>query len=275
MLYRLLLLASVVFSAQVQAFSIEEIPNHSQDAQVEQPAIAQKPAYLAILIDDMGHSLSSNKAALALPGEVSFAFLPYARHTKAMVDVARQLDRDIILHAPMENVHKIPLGPGGMTSDMSESVFKKVLHQNINAIGHAVGVNNHMGSVLTSLSKQMRWTMEVLNERGLFFIDSITTAKSVAWIQARDAGMAGVKRDVFLDHEINAKAIDRQFNIAIQQAKVNGYAVLIAHPHKLSLGYLKRNLALLKQHDIELVKISRIVQRVKSKELALSLREKL
>jgi len=275
MLYRLLLLASMVLSAQVQAFSIEEIPNQPQDVQIEQPAITQKPAYLAILIDDMGHSLSSNKAALALPGEVSFAFLPYARHTKTMVDVARQLDRDIILHAPMENVHKIPLGPGGMTSDMSESVFKKVLHQNINVIGHAVGVNNHMGSVLTSLSKQMRWTMEVLNERGLFFIDSITTAKSVAWIQARDAGMAGVKRDVFLDHELNAKAIDRQFNMAMQQAKSNGHAVLIAHPHRLSLGYLKRNLALLKQHDIELVKISRIVQRVKSKELALSLGEKL
>jgi len=274
MLYRLLLLASVGLCTQVQAFSIEEIPNQPKDVQIEQPTATQKPAYLAILIDDMGHSISSNKAALALPGEVSFAFLPFARHTKTMVEIAKQLDRDIILHAPMENVHKIPLGPGGMTSDMSESVFKKVLNKNINAIEHAVGVNNHMGSVLTSLTKQMRWTMEVLNERGLFFIDSITTAKSVAWIQARDAGMAGVKRDVFLDHELNAKAIHRQFNMAIQQAKLNGYAVLIAHPHRISLRYLKSNLALLKQHDIELVKISRIVQQVKSKEIALSLREK-
>jgi len=273
MLNRLYFILWCSLAGHALAFSVEGVSNKPAYIEGSTAYSANPPAQLAILIDDMGHSLRSNKAALALPGAVSFAFLPFATHSIQMANMAKKLGRDVLLHAPMENIHNIPLGPGGMTSKMSESSFKRVLNQDIDAIPHVIGVNNHMGSELTALSVQMRWTMEVLAERGLFFVDSKTTPKSVAWRQAKKVGMAGVKRDVFLDHELNIKAIHQQFLAVIKRAKSQGFAVLIAHPHSLSIRYLERNLAKLAQNNVELVKLSSIVEQALKKS-QLSMRHK-
>ena len=242
-------------------------PAFSPSSGIEQTV---KTANMVVLIDDMGYSLALNKAALSLPGPLSFAFLPFARYSRQLAIMANQLDKNILLHAPMENIHGLPLGPGGMTAAMSESEFKQVLNNDINAIPHLVGVNNHMGSQLTTMKAQMRWTMEVLLERGLFFVDSKTTAKSVAWRQAKKAGMVGVKRDVFLDNELNRPALQKQFAEAMALAKKQGYVVLIAHPHAVSINFLRNNLARLAKNDINLISLSSLVNQLKSNQLASS-----
>lgn len=213
-------------------------------------------AKLIILIDDMGHSLSRNQAALNLPGAVSFAFLPHAHFSQRLAKQAYASDKDVLLHAPMQTIYNHSLGKGGMTDAMSEQQFKQVLRENIAAIPHAVGVNNHMGSKLTSLSLQMQWTMEVIKQHGLFFVDSRTTGKSVAWVQASQQGVANLRRDVFLDHVISLKAMQYQYAKAIRIAKEEGLALLIAHPHTLSLKFLKEQIPLLSEQQVELVSLS-------------------
>lgn len=268
MLLRLLIILLLVstqqaFSGSMKSALMETLPSTQNVTQHFETQVK-----LAILIDDMGHSVRSNKQALALPGPVSYAFLPFARYSKEMALSAKKLDRDVLLHAPMENIHNIPLGPGGMTSDMSESDFKQMLHRDIDAIPHLVGVNNHMGSQLTAQREPMRWTMDVLKARGLFFVDSRTTPLSVAWQQAIKAGMVGVKRDVFLDHELNASALRRQFLQAIARAKHSGYALMIAHPHRLSLNFLRDNLSSLKAQGVRLISVTQLVAHIKQRELA-------
>ncbi len=220
-------------------------------------------AKLAILIDDMGHSLKSNHALLNLPAELSFAFLPHATYSKALAGTATALNKDILMHAPMEAIYNLPLGPGGMTSQMTEQSFKATLRQNIEAIPNLIGVNNHMGSKLTAMQRQMRWTMEVVKERGLFFLDSKTSAKSVAWQQAKEAGIDCLKRDVFLDHKLTAAAINKQFDRALRIAKLQGHAVVIAHPHALTIKVLKKRLNTLSAQQVQLVSVSTLIAALK------------
>ena len=103
-----------------------------------------------------------------------------------------------------------------------------------------------------------------------FFVDSKTTAKSVAWRQAKKAGMVGVKRDVFLDNELNRPALQKQFAEAMALAKKQGYVVLIAHPHAVSINFLRNNLARLAKNDINLISLSSLVNQLKSNQLASS-----
>lgn len=240
----------------------------SVSAASEQSPISN--AQLVILMDDMGHSLSSNQAALNLPGAVSFAFLPYAHFSRQLAREANALNKDVLLHAPMQSIHKKKLGIGGLTSDLSEQQFKHKLRKSIAIVPHLKGVNNHMGSKLTSLKLQMQWTMDVLKEQGLFFVDSKTTAQSVAWQTAQQRGVASLKRDVFLDHKLSLPAIKKQYAKALKIAKVHGRALLIAHPHAMSIQFLQRQLPLLKQQQIELVSLSSLLTKIASEDVRAS-----
>ena len=236
------------------------------DSATESPDSADKAliipaatAKLAILNDDMGHSLISNQAMLNLPAELSFAFLPHATYSKTLAATARALNRDVLLHAPMEAIYNLPLGPGGMTSKMTEQSFKATLRQNIDAIPNLIGVNNHMGSKLTAMQLQMRWTMEVVKERGLFFLDSKTSAQSVAWQQAKQAGIDCLRRDVFLDHKLTTAALNEQFERALRIAKSQGHAVVIAHPHALTIKFLQKRLSNFSSQEVQLVSVSSLI----------------
>ncbi|MGB1239165.1 MAG: divergent polysaccharide deacetylase family protein [Pseudomonadales bacterium] len=221
-------------------------------------------AKLALVIDDMGHNVALNRAVLQLSGDISFAFLPHARYSKRMAIAAKALERDILLHAPMENFAQLSLGPGGLTTRQSQGEFKAVLARNIEAIPYIRGVNNHTGSKLTSQSLQMQWTMQVLAERELFFLDSRTSAKSVAAAEARKAGIPVLVRDVFLDHSASPKDMAREFERAITIATKHGKAVLIAHPRKATVAFLQRHLAQVEARGVRLVSLSTLLQAVKA-----------
>jgi polysaccharide deacetylase 2 family uncharacterized protein YibQ len=234
----------------------------------------QKSVSLAVLIDDMGQSLRLNQAALALPGAVSFAFLPFSPYSKKLANKARQLNREVMLHVPMENVHNYPLGPGAMTAQMSEIEFKTTLLKSIRAIPHLTGMNNHMGSKLTTLNPQMRWTMEVAKAQRLFFLDSKTTSASVALQQAREVGVTSIARDIFLDHELSLEAINTQFERSIAIAKKRGYAVVIGHPHALTVKFLQHKLGTLAARGVNLVSVSSLISQLsKTYSHALALHE--
>ena len=232
------------------------------------PVVVQPRFKLVILIDDMGNSLKLSQAALNLPGPISYAFLPFAHFSKKLAIDAQRLNKDVLLHAPMETIHNFPLGKGGVTSIMGEMQFKKILNHNIDAIPYLIGVNNHMGSRLTTLNRQMRWTMEVLKERGLFFLDSRTTSNSVAWQQAKKAGMVDLQRDIFLDHDLNLTAINQQYEKALLIAKKYGHSIVIAHPHPMSINFLKEKLQSLNQQNIELMSVSALVAQLKLEQLS-------
>ena len=215
---------------------------------------------LAIVIDDMGNSLRAGLDAIALPAPITFAVMPHRKHSKLLAERAGRLGRDVLLHAPMSTVNGRNLGSGGLTEALSEKDFKDTLRFSIASIPYISGINNHMGSQLTTRPKAMKWVMEVLKQKQLFFLDSRTHAKSIAYETAFNMGLPSANRDIFLDNEINIDHIHMQFKKALAIAKKYGSAIAIGHPHKATLTYLKHVLPQLEGTDVAIHSISDLLK---------------
>jgi len=217
-----------------------------------------KNAQIAIIIDDIGYR-QSDAAALTLPGNITYAILPHTPFGKTLAELAFKKNQDVILHIPMEAENGKKLGPGALTSAMSEQAIRQELSLAFAEIPFALGINNHMGSKLTKLYTPMVWTMRFLKERGLLFVDSVTTGSTKAERIANQFGVPTTHRQFFLDNELNSDYIDRQFMQLIEYAQHHKSVVAIAHPHPESIAALNRLIPLLAQLDIDLVPISALV----------------
>ncbi|MFT4993325.1 MAG: polysaccharide deacetylase 2 family uncharacterized protein YibQ [Paraglaciecola sp.] len=212
-------------------------------------------ANIALIIDDIGNK-RQDAQAFALPGEVTFSILPHKPLSKRFSLRAEQQQREVMLHIPMESLTGKALGPGGLTADMYPATIKQFLTAALLTVPNAMGVNNHMGSKLTQLTLPMSVTMDFLQQRGLYFVDSRTTRFSKAELIAKQKGVLSTRRNVFLDHVVSHEHIDKQFQRLLRLAKKYGQAVGIAHPHPQSVQYLSENLPKLASQGIRLVPLS-------------------
>ncbi len=205
---------------------------------VSLPCGAEELPAITIIIDDMGNHEGWGIGALDLPGSVTYAFLPHTQHASSLAEKAHTAGKEVMLHLPMESDGGKRLGPGGLTLHMTEKHFQRILAEDIQAVPHAKGVNNHMGSLLTQHPGAMGWLMEGLQRRGgLFFIDSRTSEQTVARQVAEEHQIPNAQRDIFLDNSRDPEAIRTQFKQLIKQAKRSGYAVGIGHPYPETARY--------------------------------------
>ena len=226
------------------------------------PSYAEPPprARLAIIIDDLGNSLSSGLDAIALPGNITFAVMPHRKYSTKLARRAGRLGKEVILHAPMSTVIKRKLGPGALHENLNEKQFKDRLKFAIYNTPYIRGVNNHMGSLLTTKTQAMTWVMEVLKDKGLFFVDSRTSAQSQGYSIALQHGISSAQRDIFLDHELDIDHIHIQFKKALSIAQAYGSAIAIGHPHESTLFYLKEVLPQLKDSQVTLHSVSELLK---------------
>jgi polysaccharide deacetylase 2 family uncharacterized protein YibQ len=217
------------------------------------------PPQVAIIIDDIGYQ-KVDPDIIRLPYALTFAVMPFTPNGAEMTTLARSLGKEIMLHMPMEAVAQNHLlGKGALRKQMNKQQVQQALHKALDSVPHAIGVNNHMGSLYTSLPQQMDWVMQVVAERQLYFIDSKTTGKSVVAATTDKYGVKSRSRDVFLDNDKSYKALDRQFNQLIVLAKQHGHAVAIGHPYPETYRYLKKNLPRLTQYGIKVVPASALL----------------
>lgn len=214
---------------------------------------------IAIILDDFGYSLTQDQAAIALPFALTCSVIPDAPNGPAMASRAHAAGKEVMLHIPMATVSHRRLDPGGLHANVTEAQLDATLQSAISTIPEAVGVNNHMGSLLTSETQPMTWLMQELATAGLFFIDSRTTARSVAEDIARAQGVPTRGRDIFLDDEQNLGYINGQFNQLLAIARQHGSAIAIGHPYPATLAYLRQVLPLLQQAGVELVPVSALL----------------
>ncbi|MGQ9424968.1 divergent polysaccharide deacetylase family protein [Gilvimarinus sp. F26214L] len=208
---------------------------------------------ISIVMDDLGYSLPLGRRAIEMPGALTLAVLPRSPHASALADFAQAQGKELMVHLPMSNLSGQALDEGALTAAMDEDAFRAVLTDNLSALPGALGVNNHMGSLLTQQSQAMGWLMEELAQRQLYFVDSRTTAASVAHGQARAMGVPSLERKVFLDHERGCEHMGRAFRHLLAVAAGEGQALAIAHPYPESLEFLEAIVPLLPAHGIELV----------------------
>lgn len=227
------------------------------------PAGPSVSPVISIIIDDIGYRHIDDQNAVALPGPIAYAIMPHSPHAVEMSELANRSGKDIILHLPMEAVEESNnrfLGPGALLQDMNEAQFITMLVYNLRAVPNIVGVNNHMGSLLSTDKEKMNWLMAYLDIRNIFYIDSVTTGHSVAALAARNRNVPYLRRDVFLDNSTLSEDIDAQFTELVRIAKRKGSAIAIGHPHPETINVLSAKLVKLDEYGVRLISVKEMVR---------------
>lgn len=219
------------------------------------PADAGK---LAIVIDDFGYRPQQENLILALPSTISVAVLPNAPHAHEMATKAHNSGHEVLIHLPMAPLSKQPLEKDTLRPDMSSSEIERIIRDAIGKVPYAVGLNNHMGSAMTSSLFGMQKVMQSLDQYNLYFLDSMTIGNSQAIRAAAGTKVKVIKRKVFLDDTQNEADIRFQFNRAVTLARRNGSAIAIGHPHPSTVRVLQQMVYSLPE-DITLVRPSSLL----------------
>lgn len=224
-------------------------------------SLAEAPR-IAIIIDDLGYHLANGKRAIALPGAVSFSFLPGSPRARYLANQAHAAGKDVLLHLPLQASSSDPaIEPSEINLDMSQARVESEFSEALAAVPHVIGINSHRGSLLTRHPGHMMWLMqEIAKREQLFFIDSYTTHHSVALQIAEESGVEATRRDVFLDPDRSPETVAREFKRMKELARRRGQVVAIGHPYPSTLELLERELPRLVEEGFELVSISEIVR---------------
>ncbi|MCG8708339.1 divergent polysaccharide deacetylase family protein [Brenneria sp. 4F2] len=215
-------------------------------------------AKLSIVIDDFGYRPHNENQILTMPTAISVAVLPNAPYAREMATRAHSQGREVLIHLPMAPISKQPLERDTLHPDMSADEIQRIIRQSVNNVPYAVGLNNHMGSAMTSSLPGMQKVMQALGAYHLYFLDSMTIGSSQASRAAAGTGVKVIKRKVFLDDSQNEADIRQQFNRAVQIARRSGSAIAIGHPHPSTIKVLQQMLPTLAS-DIVLVRPSQLL----------------
>lgn len=208
---------------------------------------------LAIVIDDLGNDRAQADSLFRLAYPLTISVLPHEANSGEIAEEAHRRGYQVMLHLPMasnagDKDEAIELHPG-----MASAAVEKTFAAMLDTVPYAAGVNNHEGSLGTADHKLMDELMPLLHQHNLFFVDSRTTAATVAETAAHAAGVAAASRNVFLDDEQSVPAIRKQFVLAIRDAREKGSALAIGHPHPETLDVLNEMLPEAERHGVRLV----------------------
>jgi len=227
------------------AIAINEIPTHRlllESVPLRLPRPESKGPKLVIVIDDIGENYAVLKGLVNLDIPFTFAVWPHASNTRASVELISQKRYDLLVHFPMEPKGYPQVNPGddALFVSMTADEIKKQVTENLGRIPEAIGVNNHMGSRFTAYEPGMDIALAEFKRHGLFFLDSLTSGKSVGRKVARSTGIPFYERDTFLDNVKDVNAIVHQLKKSERVALSKGHAIAIGHPYPETLAALKQ-----------------------------------
>ena len=244
-----------------QEKKIPNIKNNKEKKKIQKEIkknIIKKPritkAKLAIIIDDVTTQTQVNRI-LNLGYRVNISFLPPTKKHKNSAKIAQKLPFHIV-HLPLEANSFLGNEENTLKVTHSYEIIEKRIKQIRKWYPNAKYTNNHTGSKFTSDDKSMNKLMKALKKYNFIFLDSRTSSKTLGKKYSKKYNMPYLARNVFLDNEVNSKAIKKQFKKVIYIAKKQGYAIAIAHPHLITLKTIEKYKYLLK--DLDLVYINKI-----------------
>ncbi|SNS22349.1 MULTISPECIES: divergent polysaccharide deacetylase family protein [unclassified Azospirillum] len=214
---------------------------------------------IVIVIDDMGVDRKRSDKVVALDGNLTLAWLPYARDLPQQTQQAHARGHELIVHMPMEPSGKEDPGPGALLTRFGETELRQRLAANLSAFTGFVGINNHMGSRFTADRDNMAIVLSELSARGLMFLDSRTTPDSKAAPLAAHYNVPILARDVFLDHVMTPDAVAKSLAQVEAIARRKGVAIAIGHPHDVTIAALNQWLPTLEAKGFQLVPLTAVL----------------
>lgn len=219
----------------------------------------KKRPRISIIIDDAGVDKHSTKRAIALPYPITLSFLPYADDVQAQVSAAKEKGHEVFLHFPMQASGHAYAGPDRLEVGMDEGMIRSTVEKILGSFDGYAGINNHMGSAFSADENGMRIFLSMMREKGLFYVDSRTTAQSAFDRLCGELNISCLRRDVFLDHVNTREAIHAKLDELVMLAEQKGYALAIGHPHQNTLDLLEEILPNLATR-VDLVPVKKLLE---------------
>jgi polysaccharide deacetylase 2 family uncharacterized protein YibQ len=207
-------------------------PGMEIPAAVTLPELPPKPVWrgtLAFIIDDAGNNLRELEPFLRFPGPLTIAVLPGLPYSAEAARRIRAAGKEVFLHQPMEALGGQEPGPGAIYSWMNTAEILEILNQNLAEIGPVAGINNHQGSKITMDRQAMETVLTFCRDKGIYFLDSRTTAETAVPAAARNLGIKTGQRNIFIDNEQSRSSMNRFIESGLTLASQNGSAVMIGH----------------------------------------------
>jgi len=223
------------------------------------PPLQDKRVRVALIIDDMGFSISTARELAEVKIPLTWSIIPYQSHSLSSLKLARERGIPAMLHLPMEAEVDRPGMKYQVNLEMDAETIRGFVRRAAKSLPGIIGVNNHRGSRATSSPKVMEAVLSEVKEQGLFFVDSRTSGKSVAFKMAVEMGLPALKNEVFLDHEANAGAMRKALERAFSIARKNGSVVIIGHARPETLRFLK-TLTKSRPDDVKWVTVPEIIR---------------
>lgn len=228
-------------------------------SQPHNPATPPK-GHIVLIIDDVGFDHQPLDAAMRIDPNLNFSILPNAQHAHEFAEELHNAGFQVLCHLPMEPVDYPRQSPGknAVMMAMSDAQIAETTREDIAAVPYAAGVNNHMGSRATSDPRVMRAVLTSL-PKGMFFIDSMTTSKSVAERMAREMRVPTAARQVFLDDVQEEGAVRKQLAQLTADAQLRGTAIGIGHMYPVTVRVLNEAAPELRAKGFRFVRASEAV----------------
>ncbi|MBN3526975.1 divergent polysaccharide deacetylase family protein [Paenibacillus apiarius] len=220
-----------------------------------------------IVIDDFGNNARGTQEIIELPFRVTVAVMPFMPHTVNDAKRAHAAGHDVIVHMPMEALSgkKHWLGPGAITTELTDEEIRRRVHAAIDNVPYAVGMNNHMGSKATVDPRVMRNVLQACKERGLFFLDSHTNYRSVVAKIAGEVNVPSLENHIFLDDIHTRSAIQKQFMLMREHLLRHNVCIAIGHvgtAGKITASVLKEQMEKMSEEQIVFKRLSEFLKPV-------------
>jgi len=236
-------------------------PQQPVVAAIKPTALVKGSPQIVIVIDDMGLNIRNSEKMASMPAGLTLSYLPYSERLQQQAQNAFEKGHELIVHVPMEpdNLKGNNPGPNALLTTLPPAENVARLEKDLAQFTPYIGINNHMGSRMTANPAQMRPLLQVLKDKGLWFLDSRTIGNSVAGKIAGELGVPYAERDVFLDNTATVPAVLAQLKQLETVAQKKGYAVAIGHPHDATIAALQEWLPQAKAKGFQIVPLSTVI----------------
>lgn len=253
--------ASGIRRAKLKPLLASVLPSKAEPSKLALPiSAATDGPRIAIILDDAGFGESAIRQLDSAGVPLSFAVLPNAPRAAEFARQAHAGGFEILCHLPLEpKGEAVSPGAGAITTVMDASEISQRVRDSIDAIPHAKGVNNHMGSRATSDRRTMEHVLAAVRSKGAYFVDSRTTADSLAEKVARELDIRTAARDVFLDDDEEIAKVRLQWKRVVEVAEKKGTAIAIGHLYPSTIQVLREEIPRLKARGFRFVFASEVV----------------
>lgn len=232
------------------------------EIQAGKKEIAGSLPRMAIIIDDIGYRPLAADDLKGLGITVTAAVIPNAPYAESEAQSLRRFGIETIIHLPMEskNFEKNHLEDQLITSASTSAEISALVRKAKTVVPGARGANNHMGSLITSDREWSARVLKVLKEEKLFFIDSRTAPRSIAYDIAKELHIKTYYRSVFLDDIQDYTLTIGQIRRLVATAKRTGKALGIGHPFETTLAALRDSASWLNRQNLLIVPASDLLE---------------